>query len=148
MNFRIGQWNVKILSRLGFQWVPSSDVVVAQNKGSLCVWYNVDHPGEFTELETRGLAFDVIRSQKETVILVQDGTIVHQVPLDASRIEFGTAILDGDHIRAMLYLEVSEFKGEKTSMWKQLAKDAIESKELKIAERASYAAGDFARLVL
>jgi intraflagellar transport protein 172 len=122
-------------------------VIVAQNKMSLCVWYNVDHPGEFTEVETRGLAFDVVRSQKETFILVQDGNIVHQIPLDASRIEFGTAILDGDHLRAMLYLEVSEFKGEKASMWKQLARDAIESKELKIAERACYAAGDIARSV-
>ena len=26
------------------QWVPQSDVVVAQNKDSLCVWYNIDMP--------------------------------------------------------------------------------------------------------
>ena len=24
------------------QWVPGSDVVVAQNRGNLCVWYNID----------------------------------------------------------------------------------------------------------
>ena len=26
------------------QWVPGSDVVVAQNRGNLCVWYNIEAP--------------------------------------------------------------------------------------------------------
>ena len=26
------------------QWVPQSDVVVAQNREYLCVWYNIDSP--------------------------------------------------------------------------------------------------------
>merc|ERR1740137_209645 len=26
------------------QWIPLSDVVVAQNRGNLCVWYNIDSP--------------------------------------------------------------------------------------------------------
>ena len=26
------------------QWVPLSDVVVAQDRGSLCIWYNIDSP--------------------------------------------------------------------------------------------------------
>jgi intraflagellar transport protein 172 len=26
------------------QWVPQSDVVVAQNRGNLCVWYSIDNP--------------------------------------------------------------------------------------------------------
>ena len=30
------------------QWVPSSDVVVAQNHGNLCVWYNIDTPDRLT----------------------------------------------------------------------------------------------------
>lgn len=28
------------------QWVPDSDVVVAQNRGSLCVWYNIHAPDQ------------------------------------------------------------------------------------------------------
>lgn len=31
-----------------FQWVPGSDVVVAQNRGNLCVWYNIDAPERVT----------------------------------------------------------------------------------------------------
>lgn len=30
------------------QWVPLSDVVVAQNQGSLCIWYNIDNPDKVT----------------------------------------------------------------------------------------------------
>lgn len=30
------------------QWVPGSDVVVAQNRNSLCVWYNIDTPQRVT----------------------------------------------------------------------------------------------------
>lgn len=30
------------------QWVPLSDVVVAQNRGNLCVWYNIDAPEKVT----------------------------------------------------------------------------------------------------
>lgn len=30
------------------QWVPGSDVVVAQNRSSLCIWYNIDAPERVT----------------------------------------------------------------------------------------------------
>lgn len=30
------------------QWVPLSDVVVAQNRGNLCIWYNIDAPQRVT----------------------------------------------------------------------------------------------------
>lgn len=30
------------------QWVPGSDVVVAQNRGNLCIWYNIDNPENIT----------------------------------------------------------------------------------------------------
>lgn len=30
------------------QWVPLSDVVVGQNRGNLCVWYNIDMPDKVT----------------------------------------------------------------------------------------------------
>ena len=36
------------LLKCTFQWVPGSDVVVAQNRGNLCVWYNMDAPERVT----------------------------------------------------------------------------------------------------
>lgn len=30
------------------QWVPKSDVIVAQSRNNLCIWYNVSHPERVT----------------------------------------------------------------------------------------------------
>lgn len=30
------------------QWVPGSDVVVAQSRGNLCIWYSIDSPERVT----------------------------------------------------------------------------------------------------
>lgn len=30
------------------QWVPDSDVAVAQNRSNLCVWYSIDAPERVT----------------------------------------------------------------------------------------------------
>lgn len=43
------------------QWVPGSDVVVAQNRGNLCVWYSIDSPESITmfPIKVRPQSFDV-----------------------------------------------------------------------------------------
>lgn len=35
------------------QWVPDSDVVVAQNRNNLCIWYNIDSPERVTMFEIK-----------------------------------------------------------------------------------------------
>ncbi|EDO25896.1 predicted protein, partial [Nematostella vectensis] len=35
-------------------WVPLSDVVVAQNRGNLCIWYNIDSPERVTMFPIKG----------------------------------------------------------------------------------------------
>lgn len=35
------------------QWVPGSDVLVAQNRNSLCVWYNIEAPERVTTSSIR-----------------------------------------------------------------------------------------------
>ena len=44
------------------QWVPGSDVVVAQNRGSLCVWYNINSPDKQTVVPIKGDVGDIQRS--------------------------------------------------------------------------------------
>ncbi len=44
------------------QWVPGSDVVVAQNRGSLCVWYNINSPDKQTVVPIKGDVEDIQRS--------------------------------------------------------------------------------------
>lgn len=36
------------------EWVPGSDVIVAQNRGNLCIWYNINEPGQFNTLPIKG----------------------------------------------------------------------------------------------
>jgi intraflagellar transport protein 172 len=33
------------------QWVPGSDVVVAQSRSNLCVWYSISNPDRCVDLE-------------------------------------------------------------------------------------------------
>lgn len=52
-------------SLLGFcqyvQWVPGSDVVVAQSRGKLCVWYNINSPDRYVAARLHLLEAATIR---------------------------------------------------------------------------------------
>ncbi|MPC28984.1 Intraflagellar transport protein 172 [Portunus trituberculatus] len=120
------------------QWVPGSDVVVAQSREQLCVWYNIDTPERVTTFHIKGEVTDVERVDGRTEVekntnqtpkpihrnhyplfpsprhpitpsllqvIVQDGVQELSYALDEGLIEFGTAIDDGDYLRAMNYLE-------------------------------------------
>jgi intraflagellar transport protein 172 len=41
------------------QWVPESDVIVAQNRTNLCIWYSIDKPEQVTifNIKVGGLGF-------------------------------------------------------------------------------------------
>lgn len=36
------------------QWVPNSDVVVAQNRLELCIWYSIDRPDKVNTIAIKG----------------------------------------------------------------------------------------------
>ena len=46
------------------QWVPLSDVVVAQNRGNLCVWYNIDSPERVTMFPIKVYVFYILLYSK------------------------------------------------------------------------------------
>lgn len=51
-----------------FQWVPGSDVVVAQSRSNLCVWYNIDRPDGVTLIMVKGEVTDVVRADGKTEV--------------------------------------------------------------------------------
>ena len=53
------------------QWVPLSDVVVAQNRGNLCVWYNIDSPERVTMFPIK------VGSAKIIICLSRFGSLFH-----------------------------------------------------------------------
>ncbi|MBN3325630.1 IF172 protein, partial [Atractosteus spatula] len=127
------------------QWVPGSDVIVAQNRGNLCVWYNIDSPERVTMFPLKGDIIDLERSNGKTEVIVTEGVNTVSYTLDEGLIEFGTAIDDGDYYRASAFLETLEMSTETEAMWKTLSKLSLEAKQLHIAERCFAALGDVSK---
>ncbi|XP_012868986.1 PREDICTED: intraflagellar transport protein 172 homolog [Dipodomys ordii] len=127
------------------QWVPGSDVLVAQNRNSLCVWYNIEAPERVTMSSIRGDVVGLERGGGKTEVMVTEGVTTVAYTLDEGLIEFGTAIDDGNYIRATAFLETLEMTPETEAMWKTLSKLALEARQLHIAERCFSALGHVAK---
>ncbi|XP_063277854.1 intraflagellar transport protein 172 homolog isoform X3 [Prinia subflava] len=127
------------------QWVPGSDVVVAQNRNSLCIWYNIDAPERVTMFPLKGDIVGLERSDGKTEVLVSEGVSTVSYTLDEGLIEFGTAIDDGDYHRATAFLETLEMSTETEAMWRTLSRLALEARQLHIAERCFAALGNMAK---
>mmetsp|Transcript_29270 Transcript_29270/g.93818 ORF Transcript_29270/g.93818 Transcript_29270/m.93818 type:complete len:1764 (-) Transcript_29270:152-5443(-) len=126
------------------QWVPESDVVVAQSRGSLNVWYNIYAPDQVTVHQIRGDVEEIERGGGRTEVIVDEGISQASYLLDEPLIDFGTAVDDRDYARAMDILEALEVTPEAEAMWKQLMQMALEGGDLLIAERCAAALGDVA----
>uniref|UniRef100_A0A7S2RUI0 Intraflagellar transport protein n=1 Tax=Mucochytrium quahogii TaxID=96639 RepID=A0A7S2RUI0_9STRA len=133
------------------QWVPESDVVVAQNRGNLCVWYNIDAPEKVTIIPINGEVEDIERIDGKTEVRVDEGINTVVYCLDEALIGFGGAVEDGNLEKAMKVLDgqskekdVNEMRPETETMWKQLSKVALSHGRLDIAERCHAAIGDVA----
>ncbi len=118
-------------------WVTGSDVVVAQTRDSMAVWYNIDAPERVSLVQVKGDVVGITREDGRTEVVVQEGgrqTSTYQ--LDEGLIEFGTALDDGDFNRAVAYLEsLSPEADETEAMWRSLARMSLESRHLHVAER-------------
>ncbi|CAN9507987.1 unnamed protein product [Ophioblennius macclurei] len=124
------------------QWVPGSDVVLAQNRGNLHVWYSIDNPENSTMVPIKGDIVDLQRADGKTVVVVTEGLTTVTYQLDEGLIEFGTAVDDGDHHRAAAFLETLESSPETDTMWKMLSRLSVDAHQLHIAERCFAALGD------
>ncbi len=56
------------------QWVPQSEVVVAQNRHNLNVWYNIDHHEKVTIYTIKGDVESIERKDGKTDVLVTDSS--------------------------------------------------------------------------
>jgi intraflagellar transport protein 172 len=126
------------------QWVPNSDVVVAQNRTNLCVWYNINAPDQITVQPIKGDIEEIERTAGRTEVIVDEGISQAVYPLDESLIDFGTAIDDENYVHAMDILENLEVTPDVEAMWKQLSAVALASGDLRIAQRCAAAIGDVA----
>ena len=123
-------------------WVPDSDVVVAQNRDNLCVWYSIEEPDKMTMYSIKGDVEDIERTKGKTEVIVDDGTNTITYALDEGLIAFGTAMDRGELTKAVDILDPLELTTETEANWKTLAKVAVDSQDLLVAERCYAALGN------
>jgi intraflagellar transport protein 172 len=126
-------------------WVPFSDVVVAQNRNNLCVWYSIDEPDKMTKYDIKGDVEAIERSDGKTEVIVDDGTNTYSYALEEALIAFGAALEYKSLENAMEILEPLELTQENEANWKSLAKIALEANNFFVAERCYAALGDVAK---
>ncbi|XP_033237758.1 intraflagellar transport protein 172 homolog isoform X1 [Drosophila pseudoobscura] len=135
-----------LLSNISFvQWVPQSDVVVAQSHTNLAIWYNIDLPEHVTMQTIRGEAIEVVRENGRTVVRSQDGPSEHSYQLDEGLVEFGTAVNDSDFGRAVHFLESLGDKPAAKAMWHNLAIISLEDGNLRVVQRCYAALGNVSK---
>ena len=127
------------------QWVPNSEVVVAQNRNNLCVWYSIENPDKVAIYSIKGDVETIERSEGKTEVIVTDNGTPAAYALDEPLIEFGFAIESRDLIKAMEILDPLEMSPETEANWKTLAKVALAEQNVVVAERCYSALGDIAK---
>ncbi|XQJ26776.1 intraflagellar transport protein 172, putative [Leishmania guyanensis] len=128
------------------QWVPRSDVVVAQSRLELCVWYNVESPDRVTIVPIRGEVEGMERGNGKTEVIVDEGVSTVAYALDESLIEFRAAMEERDLDRACDLLERTALTPGTEVMWCTLAKVSLQEVKLFVAERCYAALGDVAKV--
>jgi intraflagellar transport protein 172 len=126
-------------------WVPNSDVVVAQNRNNLCVWYSIEEADKVTMYQIKGDVDTIERTEGRTEVLVDDGTNTVSYNLDEALIEFGAALEYKGLDKAIEILEPLELTSETEANWKTVAKLALEQQNLLVAERCFAALGNISK---
>lgn len=135
-----------LLNYCGFvSWVPNSEVLVAQDRKNMCIWYNVEDPDKVKVTAIKGEITEIIRRVGKTEVLVNEGTNTQTYLLDDGLIGFNTAIDENDLNKAVSILEQLEMNSDTETHWKTLAKHAIVNKKLLIARRCYAAIGSYSK---
>lgn len=127
------------------QWVPDSDVVVAQSRCNLCVWYNINAPDQVTLQPIRGHIVDIERRMSRTEVIVDEHITTASYQLDEALINFGTSLGNHTLASAVGIMEELETTQDAGTMWTELGKVSSHAGELTIAERCAAALGNISR---
>ena len=143
---------ITLLNFCGFvQWVPNSEVLVAQERKNVCVWYNVDDPDKVKIIPVKGDVEDVRRKEGKTEVIVEEAggaggySNTQTYLLDDGLIAFSTAVDENNLNKAVKILENLEMNTETETHWKTLAKLAIQNKNLTVAERCYASVGSYSK---
>ena len=143
------------------QWVPNSDVVVAQSRRTLHVYYSIDQPSDVKLLPITGDVEQIVRTAGHTEVLIDEGVRKVAIPLDEALIAFGGCMDAHDWVEAVKILErfegdaggeggegggsEGEGSGNVRAMWSQLSRLCMEEGNYVVAQRCFAALGDVSK---
>ncbi|OHT12234.1 selective LIM binding factor [Tritrichomonas foetus] len=127
------------------QWVPEANVVVAQSKKQLYVWYSPTSPDEVRTFDIEGDVIDIQRKGTKTSVTISSNGKNSHFPLDGAFIAFSAA-MEGNKLNeaAKILLEL-ENKDDFKSLWGELADIAMMNHDYTIAEVSYSNLGDLSR---
>lgn len=127
-------------------WVPQSNVVVAQNRTELCVWYNISSPDSVTVVPLKGEVESIERANGKTEVIVDEGVNTVAYLLDEPLIELGVAMEEEAYDRACDLLDSIALNPKTESIWRQLSAVAVQEMKPIIAQRCYAALGNLANV--
>ena len=127
------------------QWVPDANVIVAQSKKSLHVWYSPTSPDEVRVTEIDGEVVDIVRSGTKTTVSIASNGKTTKLPLDGTFIAFSAAMESKKLKKATQILSGMENTINLKSLWGELAEAALQANEYLIAEVGYANLGDLSK---
>ena len=127
------------------QWVPEANVVVAQSKKTLYVWYSPTSPDEVRTFDVEGDVVDIQRKGTKTAVTIQANGKNSHFPLDGAFIAFSAAMEGNKLNEAAKILLQMENKEDFKSLWGGLAETAMMNHDYTIAEVSYSNLGDLSR---
>jgi intraflagellar transport protein 172 len=125
------------------QWIPDTQVLVAQENKNLCIWYHIEDISNIKTIGIKGNIEEIRRKDNKTEVLVEEGSETQIYLLDNNLINLNEAIEIGDLAKAVGILEYIGKANENEVYWKIISKKALDGRNLPIAQHCFAALGNY-----
>ena len=150
--------SITILNLCSFvQWVPNTEILVAQSHQDLFVWYNLDNYQNPQVKPITGNIDSISKNKGKIEIYINDnpnngentsvnGRNNYKIFLDENLVNLSIALDDKELTKALMILENLPKNNEYKYYWKILSEISLEEKNLMIAQRCFAALGNFSKM--
>ena len=150
--------NITILNLCSFvQWVPNTEILVAQSHQDLFIWYNLDNYQNPQVKPINGIIDSIAKNKGKIEIYINDdpngdentsinGGNNYKIYLDENLVNLSIALDDKELTKALMILENLPKNNEYKYYWQILSEISLEEKNLMIATRCFAALGNFSKM--
>ena len=133
------------------QWVPNSDVLVAQNSKSLYVWYNIDNYTSPELINIKGYVELIERRKGKIEVFINEGPTdgkdnITSIFLNENLVNLTHALDERDLTKAVSILDNLPQSKDNILYWKKLSEISLEERNLGIALRCFASLGDYSKI--